>query len=729
MALNFDMRAYGKRDEVYGARRHVVAPAAPTACADAPAYEDEPAADPIAVGRSFVFEAPDGARYRCADEGSFIRIEQCLHACGDIVLPSFIEGRPVTELAAGAFFGNADVRSVVLASPLASVGNRAFDGCASLERLEFPSDLDRFDISWVRRCARLAHLTLPGAASSLPPGLFAASHLKVLAIGPAMREVSAEALAGSKLERIEVHPDNPWLETDGFGLFEKGFERLISLAVPVERYEAPEGCRVIGRRACADNECLRKITLPNTVERVEAFAFASSRLECFDAPESLRDIGQKAFFCCSRLEDARLNDGLLSIKEGAFARSGLRRLKIPASVEELRGQAFSNTPLVCAGAGATLLVDPENTVLHLDAAGALYRRGSHGFVLVEMLASDTKTCFVMPGTVAIAPRAFVRHAAIRDVVLPEGLRRIGASAFRGCRALAHVRFPTTLEVVQDEAFYESGLRNLHLSSAFVEAGKNAFLTHGTNRNTEPPSLCDVRVDAGCARYYLASGLLCERGADGRSRALLYVGPETDVVVPHEVDRIAPYAFIGVRGVRSLYLHKGVREIGIAAFSIGERIGQVTVELKAPVNGCAEMVLEYPEGLLGERALALAFTEGRPRIEMLCYYRDDALLFMRDVHERSRMILERLARPLFLDPVVRERCEQSIHRNLTEICRQFAARNYRKGFDLLVGLGFVDADNIVRIVDEVNRAGDVAMTGYLLELKRLRFGTRAVDFDL
>ena len=40
MALNFDMRAYGKRDEVYGARRHVPAPAAPTACADAPAYEE-----------------------------------------------------------------------------------------------------------------------------------------------------------------------------------------------------------------------------------------------------------------------------------------------------------------------------------------------------------------------------------------------------------------------------------------------------------------------------------------------------------------------------------------------------------------------------------------------------------------------------------------------------------------------------------------------------------------
>lgn len=728
MALNLDMRAYGKRDEVYGPRRRTAAPAAPTACADAPVLEGELPSD-SATGRLFVFEAPDGARYRCSDEGSFIRIEQCLYACGDIVLPSFIEGRPVTELAAGAFFGNADVRSVVLADPLAFIGKRAFDGCSSLERLEFPSGLDRFDISWVRRCPRLADLALPGAASSLPPGLFSSNHLKILVIGPMMREVDAEALAGSNLEHIEVHPDNPWLDTDGSGLFEKGFVHLISLAAPVKRYEVPAGCRVIGRRACADNGCLREIALPNTVERVEDFAFASSGLERFEAPASLREIGRKAFFRCVRLKDVRLNDGLLSIREGAFARSGLQRLMIPASVEELRGQAFSHTPLVCAGEGATLFVDPENTVLHLDAAGALYRRGSHGFVLVEMLAPDTKTCFVMPGTVAIAPRAFVRHAAVCDVVLPEGLRRIGASAFRGCRALAHVRFPSTLEAVQDEAFYESGLRNLHLTAAFTEAGENAFLTHGTNRNTEPPSLCDVRVDSDCVRYYLASGLLCERSADGRARALLYVGPETDVVVPREVDRIAPYAFIGVRGIRSLYLHKGLREIGIAAFSIGERIARVTVELEEPIDGCAEIILEYPEGLLGERALALAFTEGRPNVEMLCYYRDDALLFMRDVHERSRMILERLAHPLFLDGVVRERCEQSIRRNLTEICRQFAARNYRKGFDLLVDLGFVGADNIVRIVDEVNRAGDVAMTGYLLELKRLRFGARTVDFDL
>ena len=42
---------------------------------------------------------------------------------------------------------------------------------------------------------------------------------------------------------------------------------------------------------------------------------------------------------------------------------------------------------------------------------------------------------------------------------------------------------------------------------------------------------------------------------------------------------------------------------------------------------------------------------------------------------------------------------------------------------------LNAENVASVIDAVNRLQDAAMTGYLLEMKRIRFGRAAVDFDL
>ena len=48
---------------------------------------------------------------------------------------------------------------------------------------------------------------------------------------------------------------------------------------------------------------------------------------------------------------------------------------------------------------------------------------------------------------------------------------------------------------------------------------------------------------------------------------------------------------------------------------------------------------------------------------------------------------------------------------------------------LAELGLLTADNVDAVIDAVNRLQDASMTGYLLELKRLRFGRIHADYDL
>lgn len=100
-----------------------------------------------------------------------------------------------------------------------------------------------------------------------------------------------------------------------------------------------------------------------------------------------------------------------------------------------------------------------------------------------------------------------------------------------------------------------------------------------------------------------------------------------------------------------------------------------------------------------------------------------------VYEQSTRILERLRDPVFLTPVNRSMCERMMELNVEEICVSLARHDDRAALDGLLELGFVNEGNIDRVIERVGVVQDAAMTGYLLEVKRQRFGRRSMDFDL
>ncbi len=71
--------------------------------------------------------------------------------------------------------------------------------------------------------------------------------------------------------------------------------------------------------------------------------------------------------------------------------------------------------------------------------------------------------------------------ALEELVLPEGLRDIGAGAFRGCRSLKKALIPSTVANIENNAFRDCGsLRQVSFCSGrTVAAGPGAF--YGCNR--------------------------------------------------------------------------------------------------------------------------------------------------------------------------------------------------------------------------------------------------------
>lgn len=714
MARDFDMHLWARRARLYddGSSRTEA--------------RAERGRDPSA--ETLEFRDADGTCYRYIelDEGLVV-LTRCVPARKDITVPDVIEGMIVVGIGPSAFARLSTVVSIVCPPRIRDIGSRAFEGCSALERLTLPLHVSRFDPFWIRGCVCLDRLVLPGDVESLGSGLFESCSPRRLVIGRGTREVADAFFTRTSLERLEVDSGNLWLATDGHALMSRDGTRLVSMAVRTEDYAVPDGCQTIGRKAFAYDRLLRTVTLPDTVEVIEPFAFAVSSLERFVAPASLRSIGKKAFFRCHRLTRIGLNDGLKTIGEEAFAKSSIARLDIPASVDSIGRQIVEGTAVSFDGAEPSFTIASENPHLFVHDGG-LYRRDEEGLVLAGMLSPTIVDCHVLPGTVKIGARAFLRQGTVRSVVLPEGVRSVEKSAFRGCRALRRVAFPESLETIGTEAFLETSLENLYLPAGLRHIGKFALATRGGNFDGASPTLNDVRVHPACDTFYLASGLLCERMGRGESRVVLYVGPERSVAIPREAVVIASYAFSGVRTVRELHIHAGVRKVGLQGFAVGRAVERLVIELPEPVRGHESVEMRFPDSDVGRRAMMLAFKKGVVDAEEIYRYHDSVILSLDDPFDRARQVLDRLVDPLYLNVANRTRFESMLSRGLPALCRVFAEHGCAMGFGRLADLGFLNEDNITKIIDDTNGVGDAAVTGYLLEMKRRRFGSR-VDFEL
>ena len=76
---------------------------------------------------------------------------------------------------------------------------------------------------------------------------------------------------------------------------------------------------------------------------------------------------------------------------------------------------------------------------------------------------------------AISDYAFSRNSNIRHVIIPEGIRTIGASAFSSCTKLVSVDIPSTVTVIPEGAFtFCSALNEIALPEGLLSIGNSAF---------------------------------------------------------------------------------------------------------------------------------------------------------------------------------------------------------------------------------------------------------------
>ncbi len=170
-------------------------------------------------------------------------------------------------------------------------------------------------------------------------------------------------------------------------------------------------------------------------------------------------------------------------------------------------------------------------------------------------ADDIHRVVVQEGITSVSNWAFAFFDQVSEISLPNGLKKIGTTAFAGSR-IERIRLPESLEVIDGLAFaFCRNLKEINIPSHVTEIGAGAFM--------ECDSLSSITLDASHPSFVFEDGVLLNKE---KTKALACLKAKSGAVtLADTVQVVETYAFYGCSHLVSVTLPEHVREIGFEAF--------------------------------------------------------------------------------------------------------------------------------------------------------------------
>lgn len=375
-----------------------------------------------------------------------------------LMIPSVIDGLPVTAIADGAFAvveeelpENTDedteekappfqLKTLILPESITTIGEGILAGCKTLHSLETPllganqeskqslgylfgatrNEDNARDIPASLKCLRIS-----GEWDTLPAyALFDCNDLICLSLPETLTVIEKYALFNCKslkqidgLDKIVTFGDRAMmdcaalqmitlgnnLQTVGFGAFE-GCKSIRELTLPF-----------VGRTR-TENTYLGYLF--GAAQPDFAKGFYPSRLERVILTNACQSLGNYAFFECESLKEITLPEGLTSVGVRAFYGCiSLWSIKLPSTVTVVRELAFANCDALSS----------------IDFGQGLTQIGINAFYNCDSLTEIT-----LPQTLKSLPASCFAGCISLTKVDLGGVVEVGAEAFRHCNAIAAV---------------------------------------------------------------------------------------------------------------------------------------------------------------------------------------------------------------------------------------------------------------------------------------------------
>ena len=216
---------------------------------------------------------------------------------------------PALEVSNGALIGkqsrtlfyaqdHEDTGTYTVPQGIKQIGENAFEGCA-FSAIILPDGITEIGHQAFSSCKNLKELVLPEGVTTIGiQAFFGSENLESVTIPDSVTSIGDAVFGSNKaLTTVSISPDHPVYEMIDHLLVDKRSMKIVSvLNSTPEKYEIPEGIKVIGNMAFQGSRDLAELIVPEGVTEIDYSAFSGcDKLWKITLPASLAEIRNDAF--------------------------------------------------------------------------------------------------------------------------------------------------------------------------------------------------------------------------------------------------------------------------------------------------------------------------------------------------------------------------------------------------------------------------------------------------
>ena len=347
------------------------------------------------------------------------------------------------------------VTTYTIPDSVTSIGDYAFCSCDSLTSITIPDSVNTIGGGAFHGCSSLERITIPDSVTSIGSYAFSGcSSLTSITIPDSVTKIQNGAFKRcDSLTNITVDEENEIFSSQDGVLFNK--DKTTIVAYPngktATTYTTPDSVTTIGMEAFRSCSSLVSITLGDSVTTIDSYAFAAcDSLISITFGNSVTEIGMRAFEGCSSLTS----------------------VTVPASVTEIDLWAFADCTSLTG-----FTVDEESEY-YCSQDGILFSKDKT--TIVAYPGDKTASIYTIPESVTtIMPAAFSGCSSLTNIIIPDSMTTISSWAFQGCSSLTSIIIPDSVTTIYHYAFSDcSSLTSITIPDSVTKIGHCAFSSHG-----------------------------------------------------------------------------------------------------------------------------------------------------------------------------------------------------------------------------------------------------------